>query len=242
MTLLGESDWAGIERLRGNLGAQGASTVEEAAQGFATTFFETFTSVVLTRVFMVVPFAQLPARERAFAMRVAGEDPRLRMTTPVLVLLGTRGRESAWNDRTCSSRHLCIPLVDRTFVEAAPMVAKLLADIDVDLAALDDGRPIVTRRLLGGKNGMFYVPDAATAMDGRGRSIIADRDFVAQYDIHTVFGMGGAYIDGSLVISIVFATEKLDRFVVDRFPSLIGSFKIATAPLVGNRSIFNEAV
>lgn len=121
------------------------------------------------------------------------------------------------------------------------MIAKLLADIDVDLAALDDGRPIATRRLLGGKNGMFYVPDAPTAMDSRGRNIIPDRNFVTKYDIHTVFGMGGAYLDGTLVISIIFATEKLDRLLVDRFPSLIANFKMATAKLIDQRRIFNGA-
>ena len=242
MTLLGKTEWSEIERLREIAGATHASTVESAAQGFATAFFDAFSSVALARLFIVLPFTELPPRERAFATRLAGGDSRLRPTTPVLALLGTRGREPAWNSRSLSSEHLSIPLVDRTFVEGAPMIAKLLADIDVDLAALDDGRPIATRRLLGGKNGMFYVADAATAVDRRDRYVIPDQAFVAKYDIHTVFGMGGAYVDGTLVVGILFTTEKLERFLADRFPSLIGNFKIATTKLIEQRRIFNDAL
>jgi hypothetical protein len=153
------------------------------------------------------------------------------------VLLGTSGREPAWNDRTQSRGHRVIPLIDRAFVSGAPMLAKLLADLEIDLRPLDAGQPIDVRRMLGSQNGMFYVPDAKTATDGA-RMIIAERDFVSRYDVHTVFGMGGAYNEAVLAIAIVFTTESIERLVADRYPSLISNFKMATASLVARGELF----
>ena len=236
---MNDATWPDVERLRQAVGAKDASSVEAAAGTFASAFTAAFSDVALIRLFIVLPVARVPERESAFAVRFAAADPRFGPATRVLTLLGSRGREPAWNDRRLSRGHLCIPLIDRKFIEAAPMIAKLLSDIDVDLAAFDDGRPIATRKLLGGKNGMFYVPDATNAMDAQGRYVIADRALVEQYAIRTVFGMGGAYADGTLVTSLVFSTDQVPQLTADRFPSLISNFKMATAKLVEERRIFS---
>ena len=239
MRTLNDATWPDVERLREAVGVKDPSSVEAAAEAFVGAFSAAFSDVALIRLFIVLPVARVPEREGAFAARFAAADPRFGPATRVLTLLGSRGREPAWNERRLSRGHLCIPLIDRKFVEAAPMIAKLLSDIDVDLAAFDDGRPIATRKLLGGKNGMFYVPDAATAIDATGRYVIADRAFVERYAIRTVFGMGGAYADGTLVTSVVFSTAKIPQLIADRFPSLISNFKMATAKLVEERRIFS---
>jgi hypothetical protein len=241
MTALSDVTWPQVESLREAVGPKDAPSVEAAAETFVKAFSVAFSDVALARLFIVLPVARVPAREADFAARFAGDDPRFGPTTRVLTLLGTGGREAAWNERRLSRGHLCIPLIDRAFIEAAPMIAKLLADIDVDLGGFDDGRPIATRKLIGGKNGMFYVPDATTAMDAQGRYVIADRTFVERYAIRTVFGMGGAYVDGTLVTSLIFSTEKIPQLIVDRFPSLISNFKMATAKLVEERRIFEPA-
>ena len=241
MASLRDVSWPEIDRLRDAVAASKPVSVESAAETFVNAFFVSFTDIVLVRLFIVIPVARVPERERVFAARFAGEDLRFGPNTRVLTLLGSRGREAAWNDRRASRGHLCIPLIDRAFIEAAPMIAKLLADIDVDLGAFDDGRPIATRKLLGGKNGMFYVPDAKTVMDTMGRHVIADRAFVEKYGVRTVFGMGGAYADGTLVTSLVFATDKIPQLLVDRFPSLISNFKMATASLAREGRIFSES-
>ena len=241
MTSLKDVSWPEIDRLRDAVEASKPVSIEAAAETFVNAFFASFTDIVLVRLFVVIPVARVPEHERAFAARFAGEDPRFGPSTRVLTLLGSRGREAAWNDRRVSRGHLCIPLIDRSFIEAAPMIAKLLADIDVDLGAFDDGRPIATRKLLGGKNGMFYVPDATTVMDTMGRYVIADRAFVEKYGVRTVFGMGGAYMDGTLVTTLVFATDMIPQLMVDRFPSLISNFKMATARLAEEGRIFSES-
>ncbi len=186
----------------------------------------------------MLPLAQLDTAARALAQTHFGSDSRLKETTPTLCLLATAGKEADWNDRMKSSGHLAIPLFDRAFVENIPMVAKLLSDIDANLAGLDSGVSIASRKLLGGTNGMFYVPDAQSMVDPEGRAVISSRQFVSRYNVQTVFGMGGSYTDGTIVAAIIFTNESLDRLVVDRFPSLIGSFKIATAPAIRAGHIF----
>jgi hypothetical protein len=243
--LIADTTWADIETLRSRISeltssahAGAPSSLMTAADGLAQ-LFTAFSSTVLARVFLVLPFESMPERERASAEAFVANDPRLGPHTPVLSLLATRGREPDWNDRERSRGHRAIPLLDQAFVQGAPMIAKLLADLEVNLKALDDGRPIVTRRMLGGRNGAFYVDDAQSARDELGRPIIPAQDFVAAHAIRTVFGMGGAYVHGQLVVAILFSTERLDRMLVDRFPSLISNFKMATARLVEEQRIYD---
>jgi hypothetical protein len=240
-TSLAAVTWDDVERLRTVVGGGQPPSLEAAAGGFVTAFAEAFTDAALVRMFAVMPLADVPERERTFARSLGGGHPRFGEQTRVLTMLGTVGEEPGWNDRRASRGHLCIPLLDRSFVESAPMIARLLADIDVDLAGFDDGRPITTRKLLGGKNGMFYVADASTAKDDQDRYIIPDQAFVKKHGIRTVFGMGGAYLEGILILSIVFAKVEVPRIVIDRLPSLIVNFKMATAGLVQRGSAFEPA-
>lgn len=243
MPSLGEATWAEIEEVRRRLGDElvEVPSVEEAAQRFVSIFVEAFPTTVLARIFGVLPLRLLPEADRTIATSTAeriGSRNLLREETPTLSLLGTAGREPEWNDRTRSVGHRAIPLVNRAFVEGAPMLARLLADLQVDFASLDDGRPATSRRLAGGTNQRFYVADAATAKDDRGRSIIPSTDFVAKHGVRTVFGMGGSYFEGTLVVAIIFAAEKVELLAADRFPTLISNFKMSTTECVQSGRIF----
>jgi hypothetical protein len=235
--LIADASLADVQVLRGEMATWKCASLEEGAGKFVAAFTAHFESIVLCRVFAVLGLDELPPAEREQAMAVGGVDG-LRPNTRVLSLLATQGREAAWNDRTQSRGHRAIPLVDSSFVQGAPMIAKLLADLQVDLAMLDLGKPIATRKMLGGANVTFYVPDAPGAHDGLGRHIIPARDFIDAYGVRTVFGMGGAYMQGQLVVLIVFTSEAVDRPTADRFPNLIGSFKMTTADLVEAGRIF----
>jgi hypothetical protein len=238
--LFRDASWAQINAFREQIASAPAGSVEGAAQSFVAALTDTFESVVLARLFVVLPFEKLQPVDREFAKRLAGGDARLTPATPCLSLLATRGREPSWNDRTQSRAHRAIPLIDHAFVRSAPMLAKLLADLEVDLRGLDVGQPIEVRRMLGAHNGTFYVPDAQSACDSQGRLIIADREFVAKHAVRTVFGMGGAYANETLVIAIVFTTELLERLIVDRYPSLISNFKMGTASLLERAQIYES--
>jgi hypothetical protein len=235
---LRSATWDDVNAVRDRLMARAAASVEQAAQGFVEDFVQTFPSVVLARLFLVVPFDQVPVPEQEQALRLAAGHPGLTAATQTLSLLGTAGTEPAWCVRARSAEHLCIPLLNRSFVQSAPMVAKLLADLEVNLASLDDGGPLVTRAMLGGINKTFFVPDARDTYDGEKRPIIAARDFVERYAVRSVFGMGGAYVNGTLAVAIVFTSELLDAATVGRFPSLIGNFKMATADHCQARRIY----
>lgn len=236
---LAEADWPDIEQLRAQIGQLNGESLQSASQEFCGLIRAVFDSVVLARLFIVVPFARLPEADQAFARLLVRGDDRLKENTPVLSLLGTCGAEEAWNDRARSQAHLAIPLLGSSFVQDAPMIAKLLSDLEVDLKSLDDGRPIATRVMLGGRNASFYVSDAPAAVDSRGRAIIPAQEFVRRLGIRTVFGMGGSYVDGTMVIAILFSQETLPRLTIDRFPSLISNFKMTTAKLAENGKFYS---
>lgn len=231
-----EASWPQIEELRARVAElANANSLVDAAQGFVELFRASFGSIVLARLFVVLPAGSLPAAERAFATKLAGSE--LLDTTPVLCLLGTAGSRQPWNQRIASLGHRAIPLLSSAKVDDAPMIAKLLTDLGVDLQALDVGGAITTRQMAGG-SATFFVPDARTALDGRGRHVIAATDFAGEFSIRTVFGMGGSYLDGTIAVAIFFCAEEIDRLVVDRFPSFISSFKMATAKLQREGRVF----
>jgi hypothetical protein len=240
---IGGSTMEDIADLRGRIDVdcRAAPTVEVAGQKFVSLLVDRFPSIVLARLFLVLPFAELPEADRSFATRLAqkiGNGCTVDRETRVLSLIGTRGTETAWNARTRSAGHLAIPLLDKEFVQSAPMIVHLLAHLEGEFARFDDGRPIETRQLLGGKNQRFYVADATKARDQHGRPVIASQEFVVRYRIKTVFGMGGAYYDGKLAAAVFFSQESIDVAVVDRFPSLISNFKTATSHLITAKRVY----
>src|SRR6266568_8089477 len=83
--------------------AKKCESLQEAAQATADTLFDAFAeSMVLVRVFAVVPYHKLPRSDRSFVDALAvskGIAADIRPDTQVLSLLGTRGVDSAWSDR-----------------------------------------------------------------------------------------------------------------------------------------------
>jgi hypothetical protein len=229
-----------LDELRAHL--RQCSTLERAAQQIARGMHESFTeSTVLARVYTLVKHDELPPEAASFVDALAdkaGDASCVTDATPVLALLGTHGVEEAWCDRRRSEGHKGIPLLSGAFVDAIPMLARLLRELGIDLAWLDEAPEVVTRRLLGGFNGVFYVHDAATARDAQGRRIIPAVDFVEKYGVKTVFGTGGFYPDGTLVVCIVFTRETLPRSTVERLASLISMVKGETFGVVRSRKLF----
>ena len=231
-----------VERLRGEIerAAGAAATVEAAAGNLARVLATASASCVLARVFCVVPFAKLPSAERDWAAALArgtGRTAPLVEATPVLTLLGTSGLEPAWTDRLRSAGHRAIPLIDRQFVESAPMIGALLTSLRLDLGQRQDGA-VELRTVAGGLNARFLVEDATTSIDAAGRHIIGARAFVEDYGLRSVFGMGGSYVGGELAIAILFTRETLHGPDVDRFTSLISTFKMATSAQLAAGKLF----
>ena len=235
------STWSDVDGLRARCQERESGCLADAAQAFAKDLAMSSPTVVLARVFLLLPMSRLSSADQDFARTFVGGLAGLHPNTPVLTLLGTHGRQAAWRDRKQSVGHRAIPLLGSEFVGSIPMISKLLADLEVNVAGLDNGTTIATRRMLGGRNAAFYVEDARSSLDSSGRVIIPSRDFVETNGVRTVFGMGGAYFDGTLVTAIVFTNESVDRIIVDRFPSLISNFKMSTSKIFVRGTIYGDS-
>jgi hypothetical protein len=111
--LFSEAGWPEIHALRERLAQHQPASVQDAAQNFVSVFCDSFSSLVLARVFLVMPFGRLPAADQSFARILIANDVRLTARTPTLSLLGTYGRDEGWRDRQRSKGHLAIPLLDK---------------------------------------------------------------------------------------------------------------------------------
>jgi hypothetical protein len=161
----------------------------------------------------------------------AGAAGKLTATTMTLSLAGTSGLAPPWNDRRKSEGHVSIPLLTREFVEALPMVTRLMNDIGAGLAWIDKGETSLFEEVLGSK--VFFVANAAEALDSNGRRIIPAGEFVSKFGVRTVFGMGGSYLDGkTLAALILFTNEPLTMEKVRPFSTLMPSFISRSMPAV----------
>ncbi len=201
-------------------------------------------SVPLVRVYLTVPFANLPKFNQDFTSTLAlakGVGTLLKPKTPVLSLVGTCGKEPEWNAYTSSKGHVGIPLVGSEFVDSIPMISRLLNELGVGLRWLDAPTGGVSTQVgVGALAGKFYVENAATSVDDRGRKIIPAQGFVEQYGIRSVFGIGGTYLSPSDLLAVIFFTrEQLDKVQLDPFMPLLTGIKAATARTVIRHQIFN---
>ncbi len=231
-----------VNRLKDNL--KGFSYLDEAAQKAMDVLKDEFQdSLVLARVYATVPYAVLPDFNKKFVNKLA-EDKGIKTLvndkTLVLSLLGTRGTEPDWNDRKKSRGHVGIPLVSASFVEEIPMVARLMKEMGLELDWIDKNDTNIVVKKIGNMAGVFYVPDALTQVDNRNRKIIADQNFAAKYNVKSVFGIGGCYMDGTFITVILFTNEALQKSQAEAFTSLINSIKSSTLELVSSKKFLKS--
>ncbi len=229
--------WANLEPQ-----LQQAKSLEAAAQAVSTALHKQFAdSVVLSRVFITVPFSNLPPVNKTFVENLAksaGAISGLKPTTPILSLVGTHGQEPAWNDRRKSKGHMGIPLISSAFVGAIPMISRLLKELGVPLDWIDSHDSEIIKKTVGSSAGLFFVDDAATATDHEGRKIIAAQDFVSNYKVKSVFGTGEAYAGGEILANIMFCRDTVSRASAERFMELSSRFKSKSASLLESKKVF----
>lgn len=215
---------------------------EQAAQELAAGIYSKFTeSVVLARVFLWVFFDTLPAPNKDFVenmVRSAGVAADLKNSTPVLSLLGTSGLEPAWNDRRKSQGHIGIPLVSSSFVDAIPMISRLLSELGVPIEWIESHDSEIIKKTVDDSSGLFFVDDAATAEDREGRRIIAAQEFVSTYGVKSVFGGGEVYPNGQMFVFVVFCRDAFARETAEQFSLLARLFRDSTASLVKAERVF----
>jgi len=221
-----------------------SAALTQASQKFTELLYETFReSIILTRMFVTVPFSRLPDTNKDFVMGLArktGITDLIRDETPVLSLLGTSGQEAAWNDRRRSEGHVGIPLASADFIEAIPMMSRLLKSLGADLDWIDSKDSDIVTKTLGSMSGVFFVEDAKTESDSKGRKIIAAQDFVDTYNVRTVFGVGGGISRTPyFVVNINFLKDTVTEPYIERFIPVINQFKIDMNEIVWKKRIFS---
>ena len=231
--------WANVES-----GVEQSKCLEEAAQELASALHKQFDeSVVLARIYVTAPFDTMPPTNKTFVQDLAesaGVESDLKVTTPVLSLIGTYGEEKDWRDRRNSKGHVGIPLISSAFVGAIPMISRLLHELGVPMDWIDTHETEMIIKTVGREAGLFYVENAAEATDHEGRKIIAAQDFVSDYDVKSVFGIGGAYAQGQVFTIVAFCRDVFPRDVAEHFVPLANSFQGQTNAFVETNKIFSE--
>ncbi len=232
--------WASVEE-----GVRQSEHMETAAQQLAEALHGRFgESAALARIFLTVPFGSLPSANQSFVRSLAesaGAGASLTASTPVLSLLGTYGDEESWRDRRSSQGHVGIPLISSKFVDGIPMISRLLKELGVPLEWVDSHDAEAIQKILGESESLFYVEDASAATDNQGRKIIAAQEFVSGYGIQSVFGIGGAYPGGELIVMVVFCRDRFPRERAENFLSLVTLLRGCTASVVASGAVFAEA-
>lgn len=251
MATINSIDQSGIFRLYDKISDDltGCRYLEEAAQRFTEIIYgELSDSIALTRLFVTVPFRDLPPANRRFVTKLAastGISSLIREETSVLSLLGTQGEKPAWNSRHDSEGHVGIPLASADFVEEIPMVSRLLHELGLGLDWIDSADATIVSRKIGKMAGVFHVEDAKNSVDNRHRKIIAAQDFVEAHKIKTVFGVGGTYLyfnapPNTFIVNINFTRHNIPKRQAELFMSLINVFKTKTVNLHAASKIFAE--
>lgn len=226
-------------------GLVGSTYLEEAAQRYTDVMYKEFAdSIVLTRLFATIPYGRLPVANRTFVDKLAasaGISHLIRDQMLVLSLLGTRGKRATWNSRHDSEGHVGIPMASADFIDAIPMVSRLLKELGLGLDWIDSQDTEIVAKTIGRMAGVFHVRDAKTDVDYKNRKIIAAQDFVEAHGVKTVFGLGGSYLytgGNTFLVNIVFTNETIEKRQVERFMTLLNTFKTATASLDASGKVF----
>lgn len=193
-----------------------ARTMEEAAEAVVRYLYASAQTdqgdpaCALIRLFTTLPFEDLPPELQRSAERAAA-GAELAPGTRCLTLLGTAGEEPAWNDRTQSLGHQAIPLTSHEMVDRAPMIARLLQELGVDVGALLDPVPGLLDDLVGKSYNVFHVERAM------GSPYIPAQDFVLRHGVHSVIGFGGLLPRADLFAVILFSRVHVGQREAERF-------------------------
>lgn len=216
-----------------------------AAQAVTDCLFTHFRDTSqLVRIFVTTPYKSLPEGMSAWVKNLAsskGVADGLTPDTQVLALAGSSGTKPDWNGRARSKGHVGIPLISQAFVNAIPMLARMIGSLSGDLSFLDTkdtGQLIKAMSKLSGK---FYVPDASKTTDAQGRKVISDQAFVSANKIGSVFGVASASAmpSGALMALLIFSNENVPEKQVDCFQPALQRLRGGTARLVSAGNLFS---
>lgn len=171
-------------------------------------------SCALVRFYKTHAYGELEPEQQLFAERLLGEkstDDAMRC----LAMLATAGDEPEWNSRHESASHQAIPLPSADIVRRAPMIARLIEDLGLDIEAVVSGHSTPVRIGEARTYDVFHVEDAVGSPH-----IPAQREFVLRYGIASVVGFGGLLRSGELFAVILFSRVRIPKASAARFRAI----------------------
>jgi hypothetical protein len=206
----------------------GTPTLEAAADAIVRHLYDNCVSpetgersCVLVRFYKTHPYGALEPGLQVFARR--GSDGReITPATRCLTLLATAGQQDAWNSRHQSRGHKVIPLASQEAVQRAPMIAQLIQQFGLEVAAVvEPSRDLVAD--LGNRSyNVFHVEQAKGS-----RYIPAQDDFVIPYDVESVVGIGATLRTGDLFAVIMFSRVTIAKESANRLRNVALDVKAA---------------
>lgn len=184
----------------------GAKSMEEVADRMVRYLYENLIdqqtgkpACALVRFFKTHSYRDLHQSLQEAACDILGSRSII-PATKCLTLLATAGDEPHWNSRHHSTGHKAIPLIDRDFIERAPMISQLIKQFGLEAEAILKPDPKLILDLQRTKFNVFYVPDALGSAH-----IPTQKDFVIPYQIKSVLGFGGMLPSGNIFAIILFS-------------------------------------
>lgn len=220
-------------------------TAERLAQAFVDIMYEYFQeSLVLLRLFSSVPYAALPAQDKQLVDKKAHDSGTAHLCndgTPILTLVGTRGKQSDWNERQKSRGFRCIPLISGEYVASLSMLSMQFRKMNLDPGLFDRwDAAIVARGRADEYSGMLYVENAGIDKDELGRMIVPRQDFVAENNVRTALGFGAGYAHHPTIVTLfAFTNEILSESMMKPFGSLLEAYISISKELVGKGRILS---
>lgn len=212
-----------------------SATLEDAATLLATTLYDGCQtggerSLVLSRIYLSLPFSLLDAGGAAFAREKLGLAPA--PGDLFLGLIGTWGDAAAWRDLRSSQGHRAIPL-NRQTVTTVPMLARCFQQIGFDLDVVLAGEKGIRLEGVERSFGLFHVEDAA------GSPYVPAQDaFVKPYGVRSALGCGTMLPNGAVSIWIGFARHAIPRSAALPLLSMMPAFWLLASPLYRRKAIY----
>lgn len=188
----------------------------------------------LVRVYKTHPFKQLDPELQTVAASLAGMPAGALERARCLVLVATAGDLPEWNTARASRGHRAIPLANEAAVREAPMVARLIEQLGVEVSALLRPDPADVLKVQKPAQNVFYVEEAL------GSPFIPAQPFVEAHGIRSVLGFGGLVRSGDFAVAILFSKVAIPPSVAEQFGVIGLNFKLALLPWVG-RPLFGAA-
>ena len=179
-------------------------------------------SCVLVRFFVTDARSRLPARLAGLVPLADDDDP----DGQSLVLLATEGLEADWCDRRRSRHHQVIPLVGSAMPATFPMITRMFRQFGIPLSVVTDRSTDSFVDPAERAFGVFHIEHAA------GSSDVPDQDFIAEYGVSSVVGIGGPLPTGDVFAVLMFSRAPINRQVAELLQPWALSIKLALLPVL----------